>query len=339
MTRAFICGCGGPELTDEEIGFLKEAAPWGLILFSRNIETPDQVRALIADFRAAVGWQAPVMVDQEGGRVQRLNPPHWRTYPPAARFGVLHERDEEAAEEAARLNARLIGQDLARLGITIDCLPLLDLRLPETHSVIGDRAYHAEPRRVAALGRASCEGLLASGVAPVLKHIPGHGRATADSHLELPVVEADAGTLRTEDFEPFRRLADMPVAMTAHIVYKSLDPKRPATLSAAIINGVIRGDIGFDGLLMSDDLSMGALEGTMRARADALFQAGCDMALHCNGRLDQMAAVAAAAPALAGDAARRADAALARIGGAAGIDEDDAWERLSSLLETGPARI
>lgn len=330
--RAFICGCSGPVLTRDEIRFLEDAAPWGLILFARNVEDPDQIRALIAEFRAAVGWEAPVLIDQEGGRVQRLCPPRWRAYPPAAHFGVLHAIDERAAEEAARLNARLIGRDLALLGITVDCLPVLDLRLPETHAVIGERAYHSDPRRVAALGRATCEGLRAAGVVPVVKHIPGHGRATADSHLELPEVMADARTLRREDFEPFRRLADMPVAMTAHIVYKAFDPQRPATLSAAIIGEVIRGEIGFEGLLMSDDLSMGALTGSVRARADALFKAGCDMALHCNGRLDEMAAVAEAAPPLAGQRARRAAAALAFVGEAAPIDEDATWERLCGLL-------
>jgi len=331
--RAFICGCSGPALTPEEVRFLERACPWGLILFSRNIKDPDQIRALIAEFRSAVGWPAPVLVDQEGGRVQRLGPPHWRVYPPAARFGTLHAIDEEAGVEAARLNARLIGQDLARLGIGIDCAPLLDLRLPQTHAVIGDRAYHADSHRVAALGRAACEGLKAAGIVPVLKHIPGHGRARADSHLELPQVEADAATLRAEDFAPFRRLADMPVAMTAHIVYKAFDPERPATLSADIIGKVIRGDIGFDGLLMSDDLSMGALTGTMRRRAEAVFAAGCDLALHCNGGLDEMAAVAQAAPMLAGRVARRAEAAVASIGEAAEIDEEEAWGRLSDLLQ------
>lgn len=330
--RAFICGCSGPVLTRDEVRFLKDSAPWGLILFARNVENPDQVRTLIAEFRAAVGREAPVLIDQEGGRVQRLCPPQWRSYPPAARFGDLHAIDEPAAEEAARLNARLIGEDLARLGIDIDCLPVLDLRLSETHDVIGERAFHSDPRRVAALGRASCEGLMASGVVPVVKHIPGHGRATADSHLELPEVAADADTLRAEDFEPFRQLADMPVAMTAHIVYKAFDPQRPATLSAAIIGEVIRGEIGFDGLLMSDDLSMGALTGTMRARAEASFEAGCDMALHCNGRLEEMAEVAEAAPALAGRAAERAAAALAAAGVVAEFDEAAAWERLCGLL-------
>jgi beta-N-acetylhexosaminidase len=330
--RAFICGCSGPTLTADEARFVERALPWGLILFSRNVEDPDQIRALIGEFRSAAGWPAPVLVDQEGGRVQRLGPPHWRSYPPAARFGALHAIDEEAGEEAARLNARLIGQDLARLGMTIDCAPLLDLRLPETHPVIGDRAFHSDPRRVAALGRAACEGLKAAGIVPVVKHIPGHGRARVDSHLELPLVEADADTLRAEDFEPFRRLADMPVAMTAHVVYKAFDPDRPATLSADIIGEVIRGEIGFDGLLMSDDLCMGALTGTMRQRAEAMFAAGCDLALHCNGRLDEMAAVAQAAPLLAGESARRADAALASIGEAAEIDEEEAWGRLSDLL-------
>ena len=331
---AFICGCRGLEFTPDEIAFVRESDPWGFILFKRNIDSADQVRVLTGHFRKLVGRDdAPVLVDQEGGRVQRLGPPHWRAYPPAARFGALHAGNEAAGVEAAQLCAGLIGQDLRRLGMTIDCAPVLDLSLPETHKVISDRAYHADARRVAALGRAACEGFKAAGIVPVVKHIPGHGRARADSHLELPVVEADAETLRRHDFAPFRALSDMPAAMTAHIVYKAFDPNRLATLSADIITQVIRKDIGFDGLLMSDDLSMGALTGTIRQRADALFAAGCDLALHCNGRLDEMTAVAEAAPELAGEAARRAEGALGAAGEAEEIDAEEAWERLTELLQ------
>lgn len=330
-SHAFICGCSGLRLSAEEKRFFTRARPWGLILFGRNVGDPEQVSALVGAFRETVGWRAPVLIDQEGGRVQRLKPPHWRAYPPPARIGALYRRHREAGLDAARLAARLIGGDLIRLGIDVDCAPLLDLSFPETHDVIGDRVYGGEPDAVAALGRAACEGFMETGVLPVIKHIPGHGRACADSHLELPVVDTDAATLRASDFEPFRRLADMPLAMTAHIVFTALDTERPATLSPDIIEQVIRREIGFDGVLMSDDVSMKALSGTIGERCEGLFAAGCDLALHCNGDAAEMAEVAEAAPVLEGRALERAQIALARAGGGE-FDEAADWAALEALL-------
>ena len=329
--RAFIVGCRGHHLDDAEVSFLRDAQPWGLILFRRNCDAPEQVRALVDQFRETVGWAAPVLIDQEGGRVQRLQPPRWRAFPAARRFGLLYQQDRAEGLRLTRLGARLIAADLAALGITVDCLPVLDLGRPETHAVIGDRAYAAEPRAVQALGRAAAEGLLEGGVLPVLKHIPGHGRATADSHEALPVVSASRAQLE-DDFAPFRALSDMPLAMTAHVLYPALDSERPATTSPVIIRDVIRGAIGFDGLLMSDDLSMKALTGGFAERTAAVFAAGCDLALHCNGLLDEMEAVAAEAPRLQGRALQRAQAALDRLARPAPIDVEAAWRELEASL-------
>lgn len=310
-SRAFIAGCAGPELSPAERAFFREAEPWGFILFARNIADPDQVRALVSEFRAAVGWMAPVLIDQEGGRVQRLRPPHWTDDPPAERFGQLYLADPTAALEAVRLNSRAMAADLFALGIDVDCLPVADLRHPDGHGIIGNRAYGTEPGPVAALARAAAVGLLEGGVLPVLKHIPGHGRAPADSHEKLPVVTASRAELEGADFEAFRALSDLPIGMTAHVVYADIDPFRPATTSPVVIGEVVRGTIGFDGLLMSDDLSMGALAGTMAERGRDALAAGCDLLLHCNGRLDEMEIVAAAAPILSGVAYARAGRALA----------------------------
>jgi beta-N-acetylhexosaminidase len=313
-TRAFIVGCSGPVLTPEEEAFFRAAEPWGFILFRRNVETPEQVRALTAALRDTVGRaDAPILIDQEGGRVQRMGPPHWPAYPPGRTYGRLAGNDPLYQREIARLGARLMANDLRAVGIDVDCLPVLDVPVPGAHDVIGDRAYAHVPETVAMLGRAAAEGLIAGGVLPVIKHIPGHGRAGADSHHDLPVVHASREELERQDFVPFRHLADMPLAMTAHVVYTALDPDRPATTSPAVMTEVIRGHMGYDGLVMSDDLSMNALAGTLKERARAAFAAGCDMALHCNGRLDEMDAVASETPELAGEAKRRAAAALARI--------------------------
>ncbi|MEP9353574.1 beta-N-acetylhexosaminidase [Xanthobacter sp. KR7-65] len=310
-SRAFIAGCAGPELTLSERAFFRDSEPWGFILFARNIADPEQVRALVADLRTCVGWQAPVLIDQEGGRVQRLRPPHWTDDPPAERFGALYLSDPAAALEAVRLNSRAIAADLYALGIDVDCLPVADLRHPDGHGIIGNRAYGTEPGPVAALARAAAVGLMEGGVLPVVKHIPGHGRAPADSHEKLPVVTASRAELEPADFEAFRALADLPLGMTAHVVYADIDPERPATTSPVVIADIVRGSIGFDGLLMSDDLSMGALAGTMEARGRDALAAGCDLLLHCNGRLDEMEKVAATAPVLAGEAYARAGRALA----------------------------
>ncbi len=311
--RAFIAGCSGPVLTAEEEAFFRTAAPWGFIIFKRNVETPAQLTALTAALRETVGRDAPILIDQEGGRVQRMGPPHWPVYPPGRAYGRLAGNDPLYHREIARLGARLMAHDLRAVGINVDCVPVLDVPIAGAHDVIGDRAYGRDPETVALLGRAAAEGLIAGGVLPVIKHIPGHGRAAADSHHDLPVVQASRAELERQDFVPFRHLADMPLAMTAHVVYTALDPEHPATTSARVMRDVIRGHIGYDGLVMSDDVSMNALSGSLAERTRAAFAAGCDMALHCNGRLDEMEAVASETPELAGEAGRRAAAALARI--------------------------
>ncbi|MFG1465728.1 beta-N-acetylhexosaminidase [Xanthobacter sp. DSM 24535] len=330
--NAFIVGLSGARLQPQERDFLRARAPWGLILFARNVETPDQVRLLVAEARDALGRKAPVLIDQEGGRVQRLRPPHWPEYPPAEAFGTIYARDRQAGLEAVRLNSRLIAADLADLGIDVDCLPVADLHLPEGHGIIGNRAYGETPAEVAALARAAAEGLLDGGVLPVVKHIPGHGRARVDSHERLPVVETNRAELERTDFAAFQPLADLPLAMTAHVVYAALDAERPATTSPLVMEQIIRGFIGFSGLVMSDDLSMGALSGTVAERAAASIAAGCDMLLHCNGTLAEMEQVADNAPVLAGLAAERAERALAMRVASDGFDADAARLRLATLL-------
>ena len=310
---AMICGCSGLALTQAESAFIREAQPWGFILFRRNVADRDQVRALTAAFRSTVGRaDAPVLIDQEGGRVQRLGPPAWPAYPSAASFDATFG-DPAAALDAARLCARLIAHDLIEVGVNVNCAPVLDVAQPGAHAVIGSRSYSCDPARVAAFGRAVAEGLLAGGVAPVLKHMPGHGRATVDSHLELPVVDASLDELSRTDFAPFAALADLPIAMTAHVVYRAIDPSRPATISPDVVAKIMRGALGFDGLIVSDDLSMKALGGSFAERARAVFKAGVDIALHCNGDPGEAIAVASGCPQLSGEGLRRAQAALARI--------------------------
>ena len=309
--HAFITGLAGTELSEEERAFLRDAQPWGFILFKRNVTSAEQVRRLIGDVRATLGRSAPVLIDQEGGRVQRLGPPHWAAYPPGAAYGALYDRDRDTGLAAARLGARLIAADLTALEIDVDCLPIADVPGAGADPVVGDRAYGTEPAKVAAIAGAIAAGLGEGGVLPVLKHIPGHGRATADSHAKLPVVNTDRATLEATDFAAFRPLATLPLAMTAHVVFTAIDPVAPATISATIVQGVIRDSIGFKGLLMTDDISMGALSGSIAERTRAAIAAGCDVVLHCNGEMAQMRAVAAEAPVLAGEARRRADAALA----------------------------
>lgn len=310
--RAFITGISGTTLSGEEQSFLREAQPWGLVLFKRNVATPEQLATLVESFRDVVGRPgAPVLVDQEGGRVQRLGPPHWPHYPEGAQYGRIWERDRAAGLAAARLGARLIAYDLAALGIDVDCLPLADVPTGDADPVIGDRAYGQSAEKVAAIAGAIAEGLMEGGVLPVLKHLPGHGRATADSHHYLPTVAADRATLDAVDFAAFRPLAGLPMGMTAHVVFSAFDPLAPATTSATMVQDVIRDSIGFEGLLMSDDISMGALSGSIDRRSRAAIDAGCDMVLHCSGSLDEMRAVAGAVPLLTGQAATRAAAALA----------------------------
>ncbi len=310
-SSAFITGLAGLTLADNERAFLRDAKPWGGIIFKRNISTPEQVSELIQSFRDALGWEAPVLVDQEGGRVQRLGPPHWPVYPPGARYSDLYDRDKAVGLAAARLAGHLIAADLTAVGLDVDCLPIADVPVAGGDPIIGDRAYGTEPGKVAAIAAAVAEGLMAGGVLPVLKHLPGHGRATADSHLALPTVDTDRVILEQTDFAAFKPLRNLPLGMTAHVVFSALDPDAPATTSVTMIREVIRGFIGFDGLLMSDDVSMNALSGTIAQRSAAALAAGCDVVLHCNGKLEEMIAVASMSPELKGDAARRAQAALA----------------------------
>jgi beta-N-acetylhexosaminidase len=309
MPKAFICGCSSLTLMPEERSFLRTSDPWGLILFKRNIGDHDQIRALTQSFRECVGRaDAPVLIDQEGGRVQRMGPPNWRTYPAAAAIEAgLPASDAEAA---ARLSARLIADDLVDVGITVDCGPVLDVAETETHAAIGSRAYSRRPERVTTMGRAFATGLLAGGVLPVIKHMPGHGRARSDSHHELPVVVAAREDLK-RDFAPFAALRDLPMAMTAHVVYTALDAERPATTSPVVVRDIMRGEIGYAGLIMSDDVSMKALRGPVAKRAEAIFDAGLDLVLHCNGDLAESRAVSSVTPELTGEALRRAKAALA----------------------------
>lgn len=333
---AFITGVCGVALTAAERAFVRESKPWGLILFQRNVETAAQVAALTASFRDAVGADAPVLIDQEGGRVQRLGPPHWPLYPAAAVYGRLYDGDRTAGLAAARLGARLIANDLRPLGIDVDCLPVADVPAAGADPIIGDRAYGEAPDKVAALAGAAAAGLLEGGVLPVVKHLPGHGRAAADSHLQLPVVSATRGELDSTDFAAFRPLATLPLGMTAHVVFTAYDPVTPATTSSTMVQQVIRDSIGFKGLLMSDDVSMGALSGSIAERTRAALAAGCDLVLHCNGDLDEMAAVAAWAPPLAGDAARRAAAALAARHAPAAIDVAEARGTFAAMLARDP---
>ncbi|HET7681200.1 MAG TPA: beta-N-acetylhexosaminidase [Xanthobacteraceae bacterium] len=336
QARAFITGLAGTAITPGERAFLTEAQPWGLILFKRNIDTAEQVAALAGNFREVVGRaDAPVLIDQEGGRVQRMGPPHWPSYPPGAAYGRLYDRDPAKGVAAARLGARLIADDLAKVGITVDCLPVADVPAKGADVVIGDRAYGETPEKVSALAGAAAAGLADGGVLPVLKHIPGHGRATADSHAALPVVNATRAELEASDFAAFRPLAGLPLAMTAHVVFTAIDPVSPATTSAKMIQNVIRGGIGFQGLLMSDDISMGALSGSLRERTRAALAAGCDVALHCNGKLDEMREVAAESPLLAGEAARRAKAALAARHAPDEIDVAAARAQFAALMAEG----
>jgi beta-N-acetylhexosaminidase len=315
MTLAFITGLAGLRLLPEERAFLKDARPAGIILFARNCEMADQIRGLVAGCREAVGGdRLLVLIDQEGGRVQRLKPPIASRLPAAARFLESTGGDVIGAARLARLAARLAADELVALGINTSCAPVLDVPVPGAHDIIGDRAFATDAATVAALGGAVADALTAGGVLPVMKHIPGHGRARADSHLELPVVEAPRDELLATDIAPFRLLSHLPAAMTAHVVYTALDPDLPASTSRRVTQEIVRDAVGFDGLLMSDDLGMRALTGSFASRAAAVLGAGSDLALHCSGRLDEMQEVAAAVSPLSG-------ASLARLHRAHAITE------------------
>jgi beta-N-acetylhexosaminidase len=321
---------------------LRDVRPCGVILFARNVETQEQIKRLVGDARAAIGdAQVPVYIDQEGGRVQRIRPPLGRWLPPARAYGQIFG-EGAPARAAVRLVSRLMAHDLKALGITANCVPVLDVPVPGAHDIIGNRAYGTSVAPIVALGGAAAEGHLAGGVLPVIKHVPGHGRALADSHLALPEVDASRVELEASDFAPFKALAHLPVGMTAHVVYRAIDRDAPASTSALVIRDVIRGHMGFDGLLMCDDLSMKALTGTMRARTRAVMAAGCDVALHCNGDAAEMADVAAEAPALSGVALRRYERALKSIAKVEPFDQDLAVALLAAMrsaLEGNAAAI
>src|SRR3954453_6729819 len=332
-TRAFITGVSGTELNAAERDFIRSQRPWGFILFKRNIETPAQVANLVQALRNVLGQtDAPVLIDQEGGRVQRLGPPNWPLYPAGAVFGRLYDIEPGLGLRAAQLSARLIAADLGNLGVSVDCLPLADVPVAGADAVIGDRSYGTEPDKVAAIARAVTDGLEQGGILPVLKHIPGHGRATADTHLTLPVVDTPRHELDRTDFAAFKPLSDLPMAMTAHVVFSAIDPAHPATTSATMIAQVIRHEIGFQGLLMSDDVSMNALAGSLAERTQAIVDGGCDMVLHCNGNIEEMRDVAGQTPELAGRALERANAALAARKGPQPFDRAAARAELDALI-------
>ena len=327
-----IFAFSGLELTADERALFKAADPAGYILFKRNCDTPEQVRALTDSLRELSGRDdVPILIDQEGGRVARLGPPHWPVFPNGEIFGRLYERAPLSAIEAARVNALAIARLLFDLGINVDCLPLLDVRSPGGHDVIGDRSYGSDPMRVAALGEHTLRGLREGGVVGIVKHIPGHGRAAADSHLELPVVTVSRDELET-DIAPFRQLRDAPMAMTAHVTYTALDPDRCASLSPVVIGETIRRDIGFDGFLMADDLTMKALGGSLAERARGVIAAGCDVALHCSGDFAEMAEIAETAPPMTQAAVERLARAMAWADGRSEADPAELAAKRDALL-------
>ncbi len=334
-SQAFIASCEGLELTEAERGFFGRSRPCGLILFARNCESPEQILALTDSYKQAVGSEEVlVLIDQEGGRVQRLKPPTWPQMPTARAYGDLYAKDEEAGKRAAYYGARLIAHQLHGLGINTNCAPVLDVPQPGAHEIIGDRAYGTDPETIAVLGREVMNGYLAGGVLPVIKHVPGHGRAEADSHLSLPKIEASAAELETVDFKPFQALKDAPLAMTAHVLLPAFDSDRPASTSPAIMGKVIRETIGLEGFVMCDDLGMKALAGTMAEKAAAVIAAGCDVALHCSGNLSEMEEVAAAVPALVGEPKARFDRAIAQLHAPEPFDHEEALAMLAQLKGT-----
>ncbi len=338
--RALITGLEGRVLTAGESRFLSDVRPLGIILFARNCESQDQIRRLVADAVAAIGSdETLVLIDQEGGRVQRLRPPLGRTLPPAIAYASRYEAgDADGACAAAEAAARLVARDLRDLGINTNCTPVLDLPVPGAHAIIGDRAFGTSVEQVIRLGRAVAKGFSAGGVLPVIKHIPGHGRATKDSHLDLPVVDTPHAELSRTDFAPFRALADIPAAMSAHVVFSNIDPDAPASTSAKVTSEVIRGEIGYDGLLMSDDLGMHALKGTMGERAQAVIRAGSDVALHCSGVLSEMEEAANGVPALSGAPLRRAKLAFAVLKNQDDFDVASAERQLAAVITSHTRR-
>ncbi len=330
--KAFIAGCEGTRLTPDERAFFADTKPFALIVFRRNCRDRSELFDLTSEFRELTGGIAPVLVDQEGGRVMRLRPPTWPAYPAMRTIGAVAERDLSQGLRAAWLHGRLIATDLRSVGIDMNCAPVLDVATAEVSDAIGDRAFGSDPAIVAQLGRALAGGLSAGGVVPVMKHIPGHGRATSDSHKELPVVSAALEELLVSDFAPFADMADMPAAMTAHILYTALDPHRAATVSPYIIQEIIREKLGFDGLLLSDDVSMNALSGDYADRAAAIYDAGCDVVLHCNGRTEEMRRIGDAAPVLGGKSQERAARVMRARADPAPFERDAAREEFRAIL-------
>lgn len=331
--RAVIFGCDGHELTSDEISFFRQVKPWGFILFGRNCGSPDQVRRLTASMRDVLGREnAPILIDQEGGRVQRLRGAHWKPRPAAAAFGTISRQNPRAARDLAYDNARVMGAELLDLGVNVDCTPCVDVPVEGAHNIIGDRAFANDPWVVASLGQAVIDGMMDSGVLPVVKHIPGHGRARADSHMELPVVDTSREELERTDFTPFRALARAPLGMTAHVVYSDIDATAPATTSKKVIDEIVRGFIGFDNLLMTDDLTMRALKGSLTERVKASIAAGCDMILHCTRNMDEMREIAEATPVLSGKARERAERALQALSAPKPLEVASVQSRIDSAL-------
>ena len=331
--KAFISGCAGLQLSETELRFFQDHQPWGFILFARNINDREQVLRLTDQMRECVGRpDVPILIDQEGGRVQRLRPPNWYFYPPGRVLGQLFESDQKKGRRAAWLHARLIANDLCEIGVNVDCLPILDVPVASVHDAIGDRAYSSDAEIVGQIGEAVAEGLLAGGVLPIIKHMPGHGRSVCDSHLDLPRVDTGLEELMASDFKPFAKLNKTGMAMTAHIIYEAIDENNPATTSPKLVADIIRGKLGFEGLLISDDVSMNALSGDYRTRAQSIFGAGVDIVLHCNGEMEQMSEIAAVTPHLAGKALDRANAALRPLKPAEKAEIKQLREEMEGLL-------
>ena len=333
--RAVIFGCDGHELTAEEASFFRAVKPWGFILFGRNCGSPEQVRRLTDSMRECLGRDnAPILIDQEGGRVQRLRAPNWRARPAAAAFGAISRQNPRSARDLTYDNARVMATELYDLGITVDCTPCVDVPVEGAHGIIGDRAFGNDPWVVASLGQSVIDGMMDSGVLPVIKHLPGHGRAKADSHMELPVVDTSRDELERTDFTPFRALARAHLGMTAHVVYSAIDRTAPATTSKRVIDEIVRGYIGFEGLLMTDDLTMRALKGTYPERVKASIAAGCDMILHCTRNMDEMKEIADATPILSGKALERAERALSAMKKPTTFDLASAQGRVDGAMAT-----
>jgi beta-N-acetylhexosaminidase len=330
-SSAVIFGLSGTEISEEERSFFTRTLPLGFILFARNIDNPTQVKKLVSDLKSIVGWECPILIDQEGGRVARLKPPHWRNSPAMSGFAKIAEKDTEKAEEGVYLNYRLIGQELHELGINVDCAPVCDILFDGAHDIVGDRSFGRDVDIISRLSRRTADGLIDSGVLPIIKHIPGHGRAKSDSHKELPVVNSSLDELLENDFQVFKNLNDMPWAMTAHILYTAIDDQKPATLSKRVI-AIIRNNIGFNGVLISDDLSMEALKGSFASRTRDSIAAGCDVVLHCNGKMEEMREIAESTNLLTPDAAARVEKSMKMLKTPSSIDMADIADAVSKML-------